>query len=60
MGKTFAQTFDDAVRRIGSNTYQDMERDRVHRETVRDNTHAYRDVEMKKPDPWRRNTGLTL
>ena len=58
MGKTFLQEFEDAVRRMEA--HQDSERDRVYRETVRDDKHAFRNVEIKKPDPWKHSGGLTI
>lgn len=62
MGKTFEEEFAEACRRIGGNTL-DSETDRVHRDAVRDRQHAFRNVDIKGPDPWKGRhdgTGLTL
>lgn len=59
MGKTFEEEFADACRRINGDIL-DLETDRVHREAVRDNSHAFRNVDIPKPDPWKNLTQLTL
>lgn len=58
MGKTFLQEFEDAVKRLG--TYKDQEQDRIHREAMRDPNHAFKNVDIQKPNPWRHGGGLTL
>ena len=58
-GKTFAQEFEEAVKRLDSDSKQ-AETARVHQETVRDGQHAFRNVGLRKPDPWRNKTDLTI
>lgn len=50
--RTFAEELEDAVSRLGNNYQQ--EADRVHRDAVRDEKHPFQRVEMRKPDPWKR------
>lgn len=59
MEKSFAEEFDKACRKLGYTGYRE-ETDRVHRAAVRDEKHAFRNVDVLGPDPWKRGTGLTL
>lgn len=52
MGKTF----EDELKKAYQKRYKDsldFEIRRVHQTTVRDTQHAFRDVNIPKPDPWR-------
>lgn len=61
MNRTFEQEFTAAVRRMdGNNSHVRTEIDRVHREAARDKQHAFRNVNIARPDPWKRGTGLTI
>lgn len=50
--RTFAQALDDARRNI----HREMEVQRVHNEAKKDSHHAYRNADIKGPDPWRDRT----
>lgn len=55
--KSFAEEFDKAVKRLGK-SFQ-SETDRIHGNAVRDQKHAFRDVNIRKPDPWKRQVSRT-
>lgn len=57
--KSFTEEFDEAVKRLGGQSFQ-SETDRIHRDAVRDKKHAFRNVDIHKPDPWKRRTDLTI
>ncbi len=50
--RTFAEELDEASKRLGGEVFQ-SEVDRVHNEAVRDPHHAFRDVDIPKPDTWK-------
>lgn len=58
MEKSFAEEFDKACKKLGNNGYKE-EIDRVHRANSKDEKHAFRNVDMPKPDPWKQPTHLT-
>lgn len=58
MAKSFAEELYEAMEKI--NVHQEMEIHRVHQAAVRDPSHAYKDVDIKRPDPWRHDIGLSL
>lgn len=53
---------DDRFRKIlegsvaGRHPHREAEREQVHQEARRDGWHAFRDVDMRGPDPWRHRT----
>ena len=57
--KSFAEEFDKACRNINGNVLQ-SETGRIHREAIRDKAHAFRDVDIPKPNPWKRRTDLSI
>lgn len=59
MSKSFAREFENAVNGIHGN-HMEPEKDRVHREAVRDKNHAFRNVDIPKPNPWKTGTPLSL
>ena len=53
MGRTFAEELDTACKKLYDKELR-SETDRVHRETVRESKHAFQNVNITKPDPWKR------
>lgn len=61
MAKTFLQEFTEACERLEQkNPYLKTETDRIHQDAVRDPNHAFRKVDIVKPDPWKHGSGLTI
>lgn len=58
MAKSFAEELYEAMEKV--NAHQETEIQRVHQAAVRDHSHAYRDVDIKRPDPWKQDIGLSL
>lgn len=50
--KTFAEEFDEACKRLGGDAAR-TELERVHMGAKKDPQHAFRDVSIRKPDPWK-------
>lgn len=57
-GLTFTEELEAAEKRLGKTLR--MEAERVHRKTVRDRTHAFRNTDMRGPEPWKYRTDLTI
>jgi len=57
--KTFAEELNMARRKF-KGEFSDSETCRVHKEAVHDPKHAFRSIEIRKPDPWGGRTSPTL
>lgn len=55
---TFAEELEAAEKRFGK-TFR-TETDRVHESSMRDRTHAFRNTDIRGPEPWKHRTELTI
>lgn len=55
---TFTEELEAAEKRLGKTLR--TEADRVHRKTAHDRTHAFRNTDIRGPEPWKYRTDLTI
>lgn len=56
-GKSFAKELEKARRNLYENGLK-SEAGHIHAEHMHDSGHAFRDVQIKEPDPWKVTSGL--
>lgn len=59
MENSFAKELETACKKMRGNIFE-LEVNRIHQTTVRDENHAFRNVDMPKSYPWENKTDLSI